>query len=479
MSKLPRKILCDFETSGVNHLYDQPLTFSAKVYQDGKEIDSINTKCRMNKSILVSPGALMVNNYSLDCLSKEQSLRDMMIEINMFISKHTPSSIIAFNSSFDYNFSHSHYFQSLTSQNWYQWKNDGNYTVDALELLRAIYVFSDKLHSINILPGKFGFPKFNLDYVSKNNGIFYNAHEAENDVRSLRDLYGLMLHESEEIENLAHVCAIKKEATRIVNDSIFFCSTLGTGQYLKGRALVPLAYNKLKNAVICADLSCLQAHEINSISSWNIFRQCKEQKYGNAFFIVPLNRGKIFFTPEYHEFCKNFGNELTLSELSSRAKKIRKNRYIKNAALEAWLHIDNLYGHNEKTLESTIYSQGFCTPQEAMFINQFNQVAWEDRWSLIESYRSLNSQSRIIKLAKRIVFEQNEELIPDHLRKIYRNHISKKLFNSESDISVPWTNLPKVLNELKDLKSNAINKERLDDLKSYYDDMCNKFAYIR
>ena len=114
-----------------------------------------------------------------------------------------------------------------------------------------------------------------------------------------------------------------------------------------------------------------------------------------------------------------------------------------------------------------------------MFINQFNQVAWEDRWSLIESYRSLNSQSRIIKLAKRIVFEQNEELIPDHLRKIYRNHISKKLFNSESDISVPWTNLPKVLNELKDLKSNAINKERLDDLKSYYDDMCNKFAYIR
>ena len=129
-------------------------------------------------------------------------------------------------------------------------------------------------------------------------------------------------------------------------------------------------------------------------------------------------------------------------------------------------------------MESTIYSEGFCSPQETIFINQFNQIAWEDRWGLIESCRSLNSQSRIIKLAKRIIFEQNEELIPDDLLKTYHNHISKKLFNSESNINVPWTNLPKVLNELRDLKSNASNKDRLDDLKKYYDDISYKFVNV-
>ena len=162
MRKLSRKIICDFETSGTSHLYDQPITFSAKVYENGIEIDSINTKCKMNKSILVSPTALMVNNYPIDSLSKEQTLREMMFEIHAFFQKHAPSSIIAYNSRFDFNFAHSHYFQSLASNDWFQWKTNGNYVIDALELLRSIYLFSDKLTSINILPDPFGSPKFNI-----------------------------------------------------------------------------------------------------------------------------------------------------------------------------------------------------------------------------------------------------------------------------------------------------------------------------
>ena len=478
MRTLSRKIICDFETSGTSHLYDQPITFSAKVYENGFEIDSINTKCKMNKSILVSPTALMVNNYPIDSLSKEQTLREMMFEIHAFFQKHAPSSIIAYNSRFDFNFAHSHYFQSLASNDWFQWKTNGNYVIDALELLRSIYLFSDKLTSINILPDPFGSPKFNLDFVASKNGIFYSAHEAENDVKSLRDLYGLMLNESEEIETIAHTCAIKKKATQIVCDSIFFCTGVGTGPFMKARPLVPLSFNKLKSAVICADISMLQGYELNSISSWDIFLQCKEQRYGNSLFIIPLNKSKLFFRPEYHNFCKRFGNELSLSELCNRAKKIRGNHYIKDAAADAWAHIDNLYGL-DNTLESTIYSGGFCNPQEAMFINEFNSADWSSKWALTESNKSLSAQNRVVKLAKRIIFEHNEELIPDDLKKAYYSHLAKKLFNTESGIDVPWTNLPKVLDELEDLKTKENDKNRLADLRKYYDHLSYEIVYSR
>ena len=38
--------------------------------------------------------------------------------------------------------------------------------------------------------------------------------------------------------------------------------------------------------------------------------------------------------------------------------------------------------------------------------------------------------------------------------------------------------IPKVLNELRDLKSNASNKDRLDDLKKYYEDISYKFVNV-
>ena len=139
MSKVKKRILCDYETSGTNHLFDQPLSFCAKVFdENGQEIDSIKTNCRMEKSRLPSPIALSINQYPLQNLLQAQSLRDMMVEINLFFTKHTPATIIAHNASFDFNFAHSHYFQSLVTDDWYQWKHN-NHLICSLELLRAIY----------------------------------------------------------------------------------------------------------------------------------------------------------------------------------------------------------------------------------------------------------------------------------------------------------------------------------------------------
>ena len=95
MSKVKKRILCDYETSGTNHLFDQPLSFCAKVFdENGQEIDSIKTNCRMEKSRLPSPIALSINQYPLQNLLQAQSLRDMMVEINLFFKSMRISLIV-------------------------------------------------------------------------------------------------------------------------------------------------------------------------------------------------------------------------------------------------------------------------------------------------------------------------------------------------------------------------------------------------
>ena len=468
MIRSSKEIFCDFETSGTNHLEDQPLTFSAKVYENGKQIDQINTHCRMDKSRLPSPRALTINQYPISNLIQSQSLRDMMVEINLFFTKHTPSTIFAHNASFDFNFSHSHYFQSLATDDWYQWKHN-NKVICSLQLLRAIYLFKEKLNSIEIPNYGFVYPQFNLEEVSKMNGIFYQSHEAEGDVMALKDLYGLMINEAPEIVSQAHTCANKQEAKRIINDSMFFCTSVGTGPSLKARTLVPLAINDQGNAYICVDISAAKSLELNSLSSWDIYLQCKNLRKNNCIFTIPLNKGKVFFTPEYYYFCWNSGSSITRQELFDRAKKIRKNQYIKNAAKEAWKHIDNIYGNANRSLVSSIYSDGWCSPEERNFIHLFNQTDWECRWKLLESNQSLKSNSRIIRLAKKVIFEQDQSLVPKYLINDYLDFLNNKLFNLDTDSDVPWMNLSMVLKELEDLKSDSSIEEKIKELKDYYE----------
>lgn len=476
MNRPTKEIICDFETSGTNHLEDQPLTFSAKVYQNGEEVDHINTHCRMDKSRLPSPIALAINQYPIHNLIQSQSLRDMMVEINLFFSKHTPATIIAHNASFDFNFSHSHYFQSLATDDWYQWKHNNN-VICSLELLRAIYLFKEKLSTIEIPNSRFAYPQFSLDEVSKKNGIFYQSHEAEGDVKSLRDLYGLMMHEAPDIVSLAHTCANKQEAKRIVNDSMFFCTSVGTGPSLKARSLVPLAINNRGNAYICVDISAAKSFELNALSPWDIYLQCKNLRKNNCIFTIPLNKGKVLFTPEYYSYCWGSESSFSRQELFDRAKKIRKNQYIKNAAKEAWKHIDNIYGSGNGYLASSIYSDGWCTPEERNFIHLFNKTDWESRWKLVESNSSLKSHGRIIRLAKKIIFEQDQSLIPNYLIKDYTNYLNNKLFSLEAEIDVPWMNLPMVLKELEDLKADVSKEDKVKELKNYFEHISEGLVY--
>ncbi len=66
-------VFYDFETSGSNPIFDQILQAGAIVSKDLETVsDKIELNCRLKKSIIPAPQALLVNGISIDQLKSNK-----------------------------------------------------------------------------------------------------------------------------------------------------------------------------------------------------------------------------------------------------------------------------------------------------------------------------------------------------------------------------------------------------------------------
>ena len=81
----------DFETSGAETAFDQPLQFAA-VLTDEKfnELESINLRCRLAPHILPAPWAMQVTGISLEQLTNPSPVKDK-VENPISVATNTPS----------------------------------------------------------------------------------------------------------------------------------------------------------------------------------------------------------------------------------------------------------------------------------------------------------------------------------------------------------------------------------------------------
>ena len=77
----------------------------------------------------------------------------------------------------------------------------------------------------------------------------------------------------------------------------------------------------------------------------------------------------------------------------------------------------------------------------------------------------------------KIIFEQDQSLIPNYLIKDYTNYLNNKLFCLEAEIDVPWMNLPMVLKELEDLKADVSKEDKVKELKDYFEHISEGLVY--
>ena len=93
-------VFYDFETSGSSPIFDQILQAGAIVSKDFKTVsDKIELNCRLKKTIIPAPKALLINRISIDQLkSNEISHYSLVDQLKKKFEEWTPACFIGFNS---------------------------------------------------------------------------------------------------------------------------------------------------------------------------------------------------------------------------------------------------------------------------------------------------------------------------------------------------------------------------------------------
>ena len=462
----------DHETDGLCPFSGQVLTHSSKRFVMEEVLDEIYLEAREESSRLPSPYALMTNRVSKDQLENGIPVHDLHHQEYLFNKKYPKDYIITYNSSFDFKFTFCGYYQNLICPDWYSWKTS-NQVFCGYETLKTIFgIQKGDLEYINLPYNRVDIPSFRLEDIIRENNFNNQPHDAREDVSALISLFNLMRYESPQILRRAMFCSSKKFVKGLVDENLFFCTVLGFDDSIMGKIVAPLCFSSDGNNILGLDISLVNPDELQALSCWEIFRQIqKKYDLDNIFIKVPLNRAKIFFPESYFKYCYNPHN-LSLEELKNRALKLRKNLNLKEVARGALKFFDEQFTTDltKEPIEKSIF-ENFVTPAETSFINQFNDLNWQDRWRVTEESGILDPNNRIVRMGKKTILEYDITLAPCETQERYRRYCEQKLFNLDNNQEdQDYITISTVINQLNVLKrDHPMEISHIKELEDYFD----------
>ena len=186
----------DIETSGLNHAFDQILTFACIRTDPGlNEIDRQTITIRLRKDIVPSPRAFLTHKLTYDELELGISEYEAALKIHKILN--TPGTIsLGYNSlGFDDEFLRFLFYRNLLDPYTHQYSN-GCCRMDILPVTVIFKVFHPTSLRWPQIDGK---PSLKLDLISVENNFVTSgrAHEALNDVEAVIQLSKILFQEKD------------------------------------------------------------------------------------------------------------------------------------------------------------------------------------------------------------------------------------------------------------------------------------------
>lgn len=222
-------VFYDFETSGINVNFDQPLQIAAVLLdEEFNEIDVIDERCKLKDGVIANPKALLVNRVKIDILRDAQSFYDMMDIVQDKFSKWSPATFIGYNSIwFDEEVLRNSLFQSLHDP--YITNTNNNSRADLFKIVLGLAPLG--LDILNLpIKGEKGRISFKLEDIAKANDIQstikdYTAHDALSDVRATIGVAKIIKEQASDYWNECMKTIKPKDMEDYLSTSkYFFCS---------------------------------------------------------------------------------------------------------------------------------------------------------------------------------------------------------------------------------------------------------------
>ncbi len=175
-------VFYDFETSGTNRYFDQPIQIAAAlVNEDFEIIETFNETCKLKDGIVPNPHALLINKIKIDTLKNGQSFFEMVNKVHRKFTDWSPATFIGYNSLFfDEVVLRQSLYQSLYDP--YLTNTNDNRRADLYHIMCAITKLKSEIIKLGFNP-KTEKDSYKLEYLAIANNIEQKqAHDAMSDV---------------------------------------------------------------------------------------------------------------------------------------------------------------------------------------------------------------------------------------------------------------------------------------------------------
>ena len=180
-------VFYDLETTGRNSTWDQIIQVGAILVDEKfNEIERFEERCRLRPGVVPEPGALIVNNTSIEMLnSVNLSHYDLIKKIQHLFKRWSPAVFIGYNTiNFDEEFLRKTFFKLLFEP--YITQFNGNKRADVLGITRSSKFYYPNTLKVGL--NEKGNQVFKLDNLTYLNNINHNAHDAMGDVEATIEL---------------------------------------------------------------------------------------------------------------------------------------------------------------------------------------------------------------------------------------------------------------------------------------------------
>ena len=465
-------VFYDLETTGRNPTWDQIIQVAAILVDSNfNEIDRFEERCRLKPGVIPEPGALIINNTSVEMLNQVNlSHYELIKKIQDTFKKWSPAIFTGFNTiGFDEEFLRKTFFKSLLEP--YTTQFNGNKRADVLGMTRSSKFYYPNCLDVGI--NEKGNKVFKLEVLTKMNNIMHNAHDAMGDV----------------IATIEIAKILSKKANNIWKSGVNNSNKIEVDNLL------------MKNDIVCMD-----EYFFGKFNSFAVTYICKNQfNYPQCFDLVhdPIDyidmsmkdlKAKMKLRPKIIREIKNNKNPILMDEsyvnrivayeaigldvLKHRAMIIKNNGDFKNK-IQRILFEENEEKELSKSQidiqpEDSLYMGGFPDNDDKSKMLDFYNADWDKKIYISNQFRD----QRYKYFAHRLIYEESPQTLPSSDYQEIHKIIAKQVLSTDNE---KWNTIPKSYQQLDNLRVKLEEEKDdekllfLEDLNDFLVDLQNKY----
>ncbi len=474
----------DYETFGVNPIFDRPAQFAGLRTDENLNIigDPLVLYSRPAKDFLPHPDACLVTGLTPQkIMGKGIPECEFIARINEEFSIPGTCSV-GFNSiRFDDEVTRFTLYRNFFDSYEREWKN-GNSRWDIIDVLRAAEALRPQ--GIEWPKNDDGNPSFRLEDLTKANGIEHSgAHDALADVTATISLARLLRDKQPRLFDYALSLRCKKHVAKLIqlNNStpLLFISTIFGAQRKNAGLVLPLWIDQTRpNEVLCFDLSADPTDFINlklDIFLDKLYSQSKDG-YGRAKSLgitkIYLNRSPMLVSskilgPELSERLGIDYKKSARNALALKSSRFRNPRSFEDKCRAFFS------GKKFKTMSDTdamLYSGGFFSEFDKRMMLKVRTTPPHD----LVSTKFTFEDARLLEMFKRYQARNYPETLSDIASIEWEEFRRKRILNPEPETNISLAEFRKLIDIKKASSDNSSEQiDILEDLITYSEELLN------